>query len=498
MKIDMSLSVRTIREPLSRFFAMAGPKIARLHSTWDPAKGAPVFTVRGRYTTRGWTEWTQGFVGGLPILQFDATGDERFWRIGREYTFHHMASHVSHTGVHDHGFNNVSTYGNLRRLALEGRVSESADAIAFYELALKVSGAVQASRWSRLADGTGFIHSFNGPHSLFSDTIRSCRSLIVAHQLGHCLMGEHDARISLLDRAIQHIRNTSRYNVYFGEGRDAYDVRGRVAHESIFNMTDGRYRCPSTQQGYSPFSTWTRGLAWIILGYAEELEAFATLDDSEFEPFGGRKDIESLMLETAAATADFYIANTPSDGIPYWDTGAPGLANMPRHLEKPAQIDNPCEPVDSSAAAIAAQGLLRLGRYLEEKYGGTSFRGKRSSPVPPQEKRGQQKWERPVQGAGKEYWQAGLTVAKTLFAPPYLSENPKHQGLLLHSVYHRPNGWDYIPPGKHVPQGESSMWGDYHAMELAVYLKRGLDGKPFPNFFGPSTPDANHPRAQVG
>jgi len=454
MKIDMKLSARAAGELLARFFAMAGPKIQRLHESWDHAKGSPVFTVRGRYTTRGWTEWTQGFVGGLPILQFDATDNERFWRIGRDYTFRYMASHVSHTGVHDHGFNNVSTYGNLRRLAIEGRVSETPDALAFYELALKVSGAVQAARWSRLADGTGFIHSFNGPHSLFSDTIRSCRSLLIAHKLGHCLMGEHDARISLLDRAIQHICNTSRYNVYFGEGRDTYDVRGRVVHESIFNMTDGMYRCPSTQQGYSPFSTWTRGLAWIILGYAEELEAFTTMDDAEFEPFGGRNEIESLMFKTATATADFYIANTPSDGIPYWDTGAPGLARMPGYLDEPAQIDNPYEPVDSSAAAIAAQGLLRLGTHMGR-----------------------------AKGEGKKYWQAGLTVAKTLFAPPYISENPKHQGLLLHSVYHRPNGWDYIPPGKHVPQGESSMWGDYHAMELAVYLKRITENKPYLRFY---------------
>ncbi len=454
MNIDVTCSVHALGDALSRFFALAGPKILRLHSTWDSAKGAPVVTVRGRYTSRGWTEWTQGFVGGLPILQFDATGDERFWRLGREYTFRHMASHVTHTGVHDHGFNNVSTYGNLRRLALEGRAVETPDALAFYELALKASGAVQASRWSRLADGTGFIHSFNGPHSLFSDTIRSCRSLVLAHRLGHCLMGEHDARISLLDRAVQHIRNTSRYNVYFGEGRDAYDVRGRVAHESLFNMTDGLYRCPSTQQGYSPFSTWTRGLAWILLGYAEELEAFAAFDDAEFEPFGGRKEIESIMLDTALAAADFYLANTPTDGIPYWDTCAPGLSNMPEYLDEPARIDNSYEPVDSSAAAIAAQGLLRLGAYL----------GRRK-------------------GAGRRYWQAGLTIAKTLFAPPYLSENPRHQGLLLHSVYHRPNGWDYIPLGKIVAQGESSMWGDYHAMELAVYLKRALDGGPFLGFF---------------
>ena len=72
-------------------------------------------------------------------------------------------------------------------------------------------------------------------------------------------MGENDKRISLLDRLLKHAEATARYSVYYGEGRDSYDVRGRTAHESIFNVNDGNYRCPNSQQGYSPFSTWTRG-----------------------------------------------------------------------------------------------------------------------------------------------------------------------------------------------------------------------------------------------
>src|SRR5690606_8238978 len=145
-------------------------------------------------------------------------------------------------------------------------------------------------------------------------------------------------------------RNTAKYNVYYGEGRDAYDVAGRVVHESIFNVTDGRYRCPSTQQGYSPFSTWTRGLAWILLGYAEELEFLTTIPDYEMEPAGGRIALEGLFRRAARVTADFYIEHTAADGIPYWDTGAPGLARMPECYECPSQPDNPYEPVDSSAA----------------------------------------------------------------------------------------------------------------------------------------------------
>ncbi|HVR34659.1 MAG TPA: glycosyl hydrolase [Methylomirabilota bacterium] len=466
IKIDHSLTPKALLPRIERLFEHSARKILSIEKTWKPAHGTPVFTVKGRYTTRGWTEWTQGFQFGSAILQFDATGAPQFLEIGRRKTVELMASHVSHFGVHDHGFNNVSTYGNLRRLMREGKIPGNERELEFHELALKVSGAVQAARWTPIADGSGYVYSFNGPHSLFIDTIRSMRSLAVAHQLGHVLMGERDRRTSLLQRLLQHAEATANHGVYYGEGRDAYDVRGRTAHESIFNINDGNYRCPNSQQGYSPFSTWTRGLAWAVCGYPEQLEFLDTLPDRELTanlwspPAGGKAhtaaSLRKLFLKAATATADFYIENSCADGIPMWDTGAPNLHRLPNHLNKPADPCNAWEPVDSSAAAIAAQGLVRLGNHLIAK-------GDRKS--------------------GPRYRQAGLTVAATLFQEPYLSTDPRHQGLLLHSVYHRPNGWDYIPPGQKVPNGESSMWGDYHARELALLLLREARGEPYLTFF---------------
>ncbi len=127
------------------------------------------------------------------------------------------------------------------------------------------------------------------------------------------------------------------------------------------------------------------------------------------------------------------------------------------YLDETADPFNNHEPVDSSAAAIAAQGFLRLGRYL-------CAHGKKS--------------------AGARYWQAGLTMLRTLLDEPYLSTDKAHQGLILHSIYHRPNGWDYVPPGARIPHGESSMWGDYHARECALYLQRVIDGGAYYTFFG--------------
>jgi hypothetical protein len=474
LKINTHLTAQKLRPKVERLFELSAGKILSLEQAWKPSLGAPVFTVKGQYTSRGWTEWTQGFQFGSALLQYDATADKRFLEIGRRKTIELMATHVSHIGVHDHGFNNISTYGNLWRLMREGKIPFNEREKDLYELALKVSGAVQAARWTTIADGKGYIYSFNGPHSLFVDTMRSLRSLAVAHQLGHVLMGEHDRRISLLQRLLEHAETTARYSIYYGKGRDAFDVHGRTAHESIFNVNDGSYRCPNSQQGYSPFSTWTRGLAWAVLGYAEQLEFLKTVSlgkagqgsrapgqsrGSQSRPARDKAGTRSLFLEAARATADFYLANSCADGIPMWDTGAPQLHRFGAYLTKPADPFNRWEPVDSSAAAIAAQGLLRLGNYL-------SARGDEKD--------------------GDRYRQAGLTVANTLFDEPYLSVNPKHQGLLLHSVYHRPNGWDYVAPGQKVPNGESSMWGDYHARELALLLLREARCGAYPTFFAAS------------
>ena len=451
MNINEKLTIEQLLPKVELLWDLSAHKIRRIEQEYDPSQGAPVFTRAGKYTTRGWTEWTQGFQYGSSILQYDATGDEAFLEAGRKATLEKMASHVGHFGVHDHGFNNVSTYGNLLRLMKEGKIPQVDWEQHFYELALKLSGAVQAKRWTELPDG-GYMYSFNGPHSLFVDTIRTVRAVMVSHELDYAIWGENDRRISLLERGIQHALATAKYAIYYGEGRDSYDEWGRTAHESIFNTNDGNFRCPNAQQGFSGFTTWTRGLAWAIAGYPEQLEYLKTLSEEELAPYGGFSALEAIYLKAAKATCDFYIDNTPTDGIPYWDTGAPNLHKLGDYFSRASDPYNDYEPIDSSAAAIAAQGLLRLGRYLGED--------------------------------GKRYWRAGLTVLDSLLQAPYLSEDPEHQGLLLHTIYHQPNGWDYVPPGSKIPYGESCMWGDYHLREVTLYAQRIIKNETYYTFYG--------------
>jgi len=469
MKIREDLSPAALLPGLARVLELAAGKVRMLDKSWDPARGTPVFTVDGRYTTRGWTEWTQGFVYGSAILTFDATGDRELLELGRKRTLERMAPHLTHMGVHDHGFNNLSTYGNLARLMREGRIPDDEWEMNFYKLAIQASGAVQAARWSgtpaatdpagqaRTASATalGYVYSFNGPHSLFVDAMRTVRVMGLAWQLGHTLMIEGDKPANLLQRSVLHGLTTNQYIVYHGDTPQTYDVRGRTSHEAVFNRNDGQFRCRSTQQGYSPFTSWTRGLAWAMCGFAEELEFIRTIPDATFEAAVALKkaDVTRAFEQAAIDTCDHYIQDCAAlDGITYWDEGAPGLAHMGDWKARAADPYNDFEPVDSTASAIGAQALIRLGNYLGGKAGG-------------------------------RYTQAGLTIAARLCEEPYLATDSSHQGLLLHSIYHRPNNWDHIPKGRKVPSGESSMWGDYHLLELAVLVSRMANQQPYLTFY---------------
>jgi len=456
ININLTLRPADLRTKVERLWELSAPKTLAIDQAMSHSQPAPAFTVQGKYVAHSGAESVPGFFYGSALLQFDAFWDESFLRLGRERIAQSMGPYVTRTGAHDHGYNNVSTYGNLWRLANEGRLKANSLDRQLIELALKCSGAVQASRWTHTANGEGFIYSCHGPHSLLAESIRSLRSLALAHKLGQVLSGERDERVSLLRRLVEHARTTARWNVFYGSGRDHYDVRGRVAQESVFSVADGSFRSPNTQQGWSPFTTWTRGLASLMLGFAELLEFVATVG-GELDKIGGREPLDAVLLNAARATCDYYIEQTPTDGIPYWDTGAPGLSHLRNYHENPADPHNHFEPVDSSAAAIAAQGLLRLGNLLT--------------------KRGQ------FSEAGR-YWQAGLTVLDALFDEPYLSTNPEHQGLILHAVHHRPAGWDCTPPGGYIPHGESTACGDYHAREVALYLQRIYEEKPYLDFCG--------------
>ena len=366
MKVNTTLTPPQLVPKIERLWQVSAGKIRAIEKDFDPSKGSPVFTVEGRYTTRGWTEWTQGFQFGSAhsavrrhrrrASSSKSAARDTVERMAAARHPHrrprprlqqrqHLRQPAAADARRPHRRRRLGA--RLLRAGAEGR------------------GAVQAARWTRTADGGGYIYSFNGPHSLFVDTIRSLRALAVAHQLGHVLMGENDRRdLAARPAGRSTPATTAKYTVYYGEGRDAYDVRGRVAHESIFNLNDGNYRCPNSQQGYSPFTTWTRGLAWAMLRLRRATGVPRDAADAELEPFGGRSAIEGIMLKAAAghlrflhrATRRSTASRTGTRALRAWRSWATGATGRPTR-------STTHEPVDSSAAAIAAQGLLRLGAW---------------------------------------------------------------------------------------------------------------------------------------
>jgi unsaturated chondroitin disaccharide hydrolase len=105
---------------------------------------------------------------------------------------------------------------------------------------------------------------------------------------------------------------------------------GSTYHTYYFDLDSGAPRFGRTHQGHGDESTWSRGQAWALYGFARSARHMRR------DAFG----------EVAQRVAEVFLANTPGDGVVYWDFDF---------------TDGSGEPKDSSASAIAACGLLELG-----------------------------------------------------------------------------------------------------------------------------------------
>lgn len=114
-----------------------------------------------------------------------------------------------------------------------------------------------------------------------------------------------------------------------------YLVRGDDSsfHTFYFDQENGEPLHGGTAQGYSDGSTWTRGQAWGIYGFA--LSYHYTKNP--------------VYLETAKRLARYFFDRLPQDDVVYWDFNAPVNEETKR---------------DSSASAIASAGALELLEHL--------------------------------------------------------------------------------------------------------------------------------------
>jgi hypothetical protein len=81
IKINNNLKPSDLKTKLERFWQLSGEKVKLIGDEYDHSKGSPVFTVDGKYSTRGWPEWTQGFEYGSAIYSLMLQENLLFWTL---------------------------------------------------------------------------------------------------------------------------------------------------------------------------------------------------------------------------------------------------------------------------------------------------------------------------------------------------------------------------------------------------------------------------------
>jgi len=337
----------------------------------------PLYTQNGKWKHEGpaWTHWCDGFLPGMMwIFQKHAPSDSpdaKYW-LEQAIRYTKPIEERKHDrDVHDLGFLFLSTYYRWYRLSKDPAHRD----------VLIEAGRTLAMRFKEKGQ---YLRSFVADNSLFIDIMMNVGIIFyAARETG-------DRR--LRDIALRHSLTTRRVLVR-GDGS--------TAHEGIFDTDTGEFLRQTTHQGYRGDSCWSRGLAWALYGFGS---AFQYVRDP-------------LLLATAEACADFYILHTPADGVPPWDYDAPPDS---RKL------------LDTSAAAIAAAGLLQLGGLTTDA------------------------------AKGHFYREAGRWILTTLCRDWLATADPQCEGILKGGVYHL---------HKNLGVNESVMWGEYFFLEA---LERAL------------------------
>jgi unsaturated chondroitin disaccharide hydrolase len=273
----------------------------------------PLYTHGGHWYSEGesWTNWCEGFLGGMMWIFAQRTGDT-WWREQAEH-YSKLIEHRKHdTTVHDLGFLFMPTWEVWYQLTGDKKIQEN----------VVIAGQTMAKRFNEKGQ---YLRSFVAPESCFIDIMMNVGIIFYAAvQLG-------DDR--LLNIARQHCLTTRRY-LMRGDGS--------TSHEGIFDLETGLFLRQSTHQGWRDDSSWARGQAWAIGGFGT---AYRFTQDATF-------------LDTAQRCADFYIARTPAHGVP------------PNDWEEP----NPTQPYESSAAAIATWGMWQLAELSPDPSRASTYR----------------------------------------------------------------------------------------------------------------------------
>ncbi len=326
----------------------------RLAALDGPATSPFGATGSGGYRRTSAYAWTSGFFPASLWLMYDHTDDPAWLSRARRYT-RAVLPVADWTGSHDLGF----MVGLPAGLGLGA--DPSVNRGTSYARAIIDAAQSLSTRWNSKVRA---IRSgeYGGRWGLIIDSAMNAPLLMEA---GLVLGGVEGRRLYL--RGDRHLVTLRRHLVR---------ADGSTRHRVAFDARTGRELGPIAGQGLGAQSTWARGQAWAIRGFARGYELAP----------------DARLLETARATSDYWIAHVPAGCVPAWDL----------------DVTDPDAPRDSSAAAIAADGLLLMANVDPD----------------------------PARAAA--YRQYATTTLGTLVAPPWLTTDPAGRGLLQRQSYNVP------------------------------------------------------------
>ncbi len=276
----------------------------RLAALAGPASFPFGATGGGAYRRTNAYAWTSGFYPASLWLAFGRTHDPAWQTLARRYT-DRLLPVAGWRGTHDLGFMIGLPVGLARTLDPERA--------ALYDRALRVAAESLSSRWNARI-GALQSATYAGRWGLIVDSAMNAPLLIEQGQAAGSVAGRRLARLGLA-----HLITLR---------RDFVRADGSTIHRQAYDPRTGRLLGPVPGQGLSAASTWARGQAWAIAGFAR---GYALTGDDR-------------LLEAARRVAAYWTAHVPAGCVPAWDL----------------DVSRDSAPRDSSAAAIAAYGLLTL------------------------------------------------------------------------------------------------------------------------------------------
>lgn len=339
----------------------------------------PTYTHDGKWvlTDDPWApSWSGGFLTGILWVVGEYFDDEELFLRAKHYC-NLLDSRKFDETTHDLGFIIDPSFGRWFDLFPNNYARET----------LIQSGSTMGKRFR--PEGQ-YLCSWVDPGSTFIDIMMNVGIVFRAAKYTN----DH----KLFDIGLQHSLTSRRY-LQRGDGS--------TVHEAWFDTATGEFLRTDTHQGLRSDSSWARGQAWAIYGFST---AYTYTNDER-------------LLNSAIAAADYFIAETPKNGIPPNDW-----------LELEQQSNR-----ESSAAAIAAAAFLHLSmNFAEERH-------------------------------AKKYRDYGFLILRSLLSTEFVAlETEGYQGVLMHATYHKRNN---------IGVDESVMWGDYYFLEaLSLAKTLGYDG----------------------